>query len=73
MPTKRILCQCSDPGCPVHPNHSDCSRRATTTVYRVDMEDETGTPMCDRCAEDAMDSGVFTTVAEWRDDDAEVL
>jgi hypothetical protein len=53
-------CQCSDPGCPIHHTHSDCTHPATTTLYRIDMQDETGTPMCEGCAEDAFESGVFT-------------
>jgi hypothetical protein len=54
-------CQCTDPGCPVHPGTSRCVRPSRRTVFRIDMEDRTGTPMCQRCSEDAMDSGVFTT------------
>lgn len=57
---KHTLCGCSDPGCPVHPGKSLCPNRADTTLYRVDMEDETGTMMCEACASDAFDSGLFT-------------
>jgi hypothetical protein len=39
------------------------------TLYRVDMEDETGTPMCESCGGDALDSGVFGT----RDEDDDLL
>lgn len=45
-------CECTDPGCPCS---GRCKRKAIATVYRVDMEDVTGTDMCDRCM------GVFTT------------
>ena len=56
----KALCDCSDPGCPIH-NEDDCPNLATTVLYRVDMEDTSGTNMCQGCMEDAMDSGVFTT------------
>lgn len=51
-------CECSDPSCPVHGAVS-CGEEAETTVYRVDMDDETGTEMCRGCADDALESGVF--------------
>lgn len=54
-------CDCSDPGCPCG---GDCQERATMVVYRIDMDDQTGTPMCDRCGADALDSGVFTSDRE---------
>ena len=54
-------CECSDPGCPVHPGSERCTRRRVVTVYRVDMEDRTGTDMCQECGEDALNAGVFTT------------
>ena len=53
------FCECGDPGCPVCEGH--CRKPARTTVYRSDMEDETGTPMCEGCAADCMDSGLFYT------------
>ncbi len=53
-------CCCSDPGCPKHKGRSGCSYIATSIVYRIDMEDKTGTPMCSGCTEDALNSGVFT-------------
>jgi hypothetical protein len=58
---KGIPCECCDPGCPVHPGEEDCTKRATTRLRRVDMEDETGEYFCRKCADDALDSGVFTT------------
>lgn len=56
-----LLCHCSDPGC--RACGGECGCDSTTTLYRVDMDDETGTPFCDGCAEDAMESGLFTSNA----------
>lgn len=53
-------CQCCDPGCPVHQGSGRCTAPATTVLFRVDMEDVTGTPMCDECAADGLESGLFT-------------
>lgn len=57
-------CQCGDPMCPVPHGRETCEGRCTDTaditLYRVDMLDETGTRFCAACAEDAMDSGLFT-------------
>ena len=51
-------CECSDPACP------NCEGRCTmpsdVILYRVDMDDETGTAFCEECAEDAYKSGLFT-------------
>ena len=58
------VCQCSDPGCPAHKAQSWCANIVSLTAYRIDMEDRTGTPMCEKCSDDAMDSGVFTTEAK---------
>ncbi len=52
-------CECSDPGCPVHQGVAQCLIPASMVLYRVDMEDVTGTAFCDGCGDDAMDSGVF--------------
>lgn len=54
-------CECADRGCPVHKGNSVCKQSASTVVYRVDMEDRTGTRMCDGCASDALESGCFRT------------
>lgn len=60
-------CECTDPDCKAH-RGSECAVIADCqTLYRVDMEDETGTAMCDDCADDAFASGLFTT----RDEDEE--
>ena len=53
------ICQCADPLCPVCTGK--CHNRATETLYRVDMEDETGTAFCYACASDAYDSGLFNS------------
>jgi len=53
-------CECADSGCRAHKDHSRCHELATTILYRVDMDDTTGTAMCDACTEDAFDSGLFT-------------
>lgn len=50
-------CECSDPGCPVC--KGECKNTATQCLVRVDMEDQTGTLMCDGCADDAFESGLF--------------
>ena len=55
-----MTCQCCDPGCPVHEGKSECSRPAKTTVRRIDMDDgKTTFRMCNKCADDALESGVF--------------
>jgi hypothetical protein len=63
-------CECSDKGCNPHIGANQCRALATTILYRVDMEDVTGTAFCEWCAEDAWGSGLFTDEVE---DDAEVL
>jgi hypothetical protein len=52
-------CECGDPGCPVHKGHRSCFKWASTTLYRIDMYDETGIEMCRECADDALESGNF--------------
>lgn len=52
------FCKCSDPGCPVC--NGFCLEEAVTRLFRIDMDDLTGTPMCEGCADDAMACGVFT-------------
>ena len=54
-------CECSDPGCPKHKGESACLFDGRTqTVYRIDMEDRTGTRMCPDCAADCFESGLFS-------------
>lgn len=57
--TQTHECECSDPGCPMA-HGSACHRKPCCTLYRVDMEDRTGTRFCEDCADDAWGSGVFT-------------
>lgn len=61
---KQSPCECTDCGCKHHSGHAMCNDRATDILYRVDMKDETGTAMCDACADDAFSSGLFTTEEE---------
>lgn len=56
MPKVR-QCECSDPGCPCESRRCIGQR---TLIYRVDMEDLTGTLMCRLCCDDAMETGLFT-------------
>jgi len=50
-------CQCSDMGCGVC--RGMCKYAADYPLFRVDMDDETGTLFCERCGEDAFESGLF--------------
>jgi len=50
-------CECADPGCECG---GRCTRKAWQRVFRIDMEDYSGTVMCKRCVDDAMKSGVFS-------------
>ncbi len=50
-------CECADPGCP-HCN-GKCLLPIHQTLYRIDMDDASGTQFCEECANDAMESGVF--------------
>lgn len=59
-----MICECSDKGCAAHTGASNCEQVATTTLYRVDMEDYTGTAMCSACADDMMESGLFDASAD---------
>ncbi len=56
--SKKQRCECADPGCPEHKGESDCELKATTVLYRSDM-DGGRVAFCTGCAADAMDSGVF--------------
>lgn len=53
------VCQCSDPGCPEH-RGSACQAVATVPLLRIDMSGAR-VDMCDACACDALDSGVFAS------------
>lgn len=53
-------CECADRECPEHRGTSECFNGALRKpLKRIDMEDHSGTLMCEACAEDAMQSGVF--------------
>jgi hypothetical protein len=58
-----MRCECADPGCPVH-RGADCTRKANALLRRIDMDDESGEYMCESCAEDALESGVFAVTCE---------
>lgn len=67
MAIKYIMCECSDPGCPVTHGQgcrANAAGKRGVILYRIDMEDVTGTLFCWSCANDATDSGVFTDVEE---------
>jgi len=50
-------CQDADPNCPVC--KGDCENDADIILFRIDMQDETGTAFCVACAKDAMEFGLF--------------
>lgn len=53
-------CECQDLSCPVHEG-GDCGRTATEVLYCMTYDDLRGTWFCPACAEEAMQSGAFTT------------
>jgi hypothetical protein len=55
-----LHCECADSGCPAHLGQSVCMLEWSCVLYRVDMQDGTGTRFCPACADDALASGVFT-------------
>ncbi len=57
--TTMTNCECCDHGCPHC--RGGCKLPATETLYRVDMEDETGLAFCEHCAADANESGLFSS------------
>jgi hypothetical protein len=61
-----ILCECTDSGCPIHKGIAECHVQADVTLFRVDMDMEDDTPVivCNGCAEDMVDSGLFYNVEE---------
>ena len=50
-------CECADSGCPEQ-HGAGCEQRATIKLVRIDMSDA-GVLMCEACADDALESGVF--------------
>lgn len=62
-------CQCADAACAAG-HIGDCRLTATERLYRVDMEDTTGTAFCCACADDAWASGLFSdSPAGWWEPD----
>lgn len=62
-PWKLGQCQCADTHCPACTRScaiSTCANEAIITLFRLDMEDRGGTPFCAACADDALESGVFS-------------
>jgi hypothetical protein len=66
-------CECADPGCTagITDANGKCTNKATCVLFRVDVEDNTGTAMCDECAEDALDSGLFAPAEDFDEDPEE--
>ena len=60
-PVSGATCECTDAGCKVHRDVSECSKPVYETLYRCDMEDTTGVAFCGDCASDAIESGVFAS------------
>lgn len=53
-------CECADANCAVDHGFQDCLNEGSSLLYRIDMDDQTGTLFCNECGEDAADSGLFT-------------
>jgi hypothetical protein len=58
-------CECWDHSCPVHLERLGCVNTATETLFRVDMQDESGTGFCEACGDDAFESGLFRNGGEY--------
>lgn len=62
-PIRRGRCECADKECPKHRGYGRCDESVLgvrgVTLYRCDMDDRTGTRMCQWCADDAFGSGLF--------------
>jgi hypothetical protein len=59
----RVPCECTDPGCPAHLGAHTC-REVTyprNVLFRVDMQDQSGTVFCHECMADALDSGLYSS------------
>ena len=54
------VCECCDPGCRVHNGTPKCTEPGKVVLYRIDFEDHTGILFCEHCAEDALETGLFT-------------
>ena len=57
-------CECCDTECPecrgLH-GRDGAQVETDSILYRIDMEDISGVAFCTECADDAMESGLFTT------------
>ena len=58
MATKRP-CECYDKGCPAHQGEAECPHRALVTLRRIDWADQPRVRVCEHCALDMVESGVF--------------
>lgn len=67
--TLNTICECTDPSCPECAGN--CDHKATEILYRLDMDDESGTAFCDQCSADAMHSGVFTDQSQEEEEEEE--
>lgn len=56
--SKNMPCECADTRCPEC--HGTCFEEGTILLYRIDMEDASGTLMCEGCSQDALESGLYT-------------
>lgn len=63
----KLTCECSDKGCEVG-HGAACTEPGVSILYRVDMDDATGTLFCQCCGDDAMDSGLFSIGEDAFDD-----
>jgi hypothetical protein len=53
------ICGCHDQNCEAS-HLGQCDNEGTERLYRVDMYDNEGTLFCEDCADDAVDSGIFS-------------
>jgi hypothetical protein len=58
--TSAKQCECHDPGCDHTEQGHHKDTRQYRILYRIDMDDRSGTMMCHTCREDAMLCGLFT-------------
>ena len=56
-----MCCECSDSGCPVHEGAGECPKRAKVVLRRIDFVGEPHCHFCRECADDALESGVFSS------------
>jgi hypothetical protein len=66
--TPNGMCECADAGCPGHKGKNRCHYPVAHVMFRVDMEDKTGTAMCEGCATDAFESGLFESDENWSEE-----